>query len=158
MPELPSNLVKPPPFDNPLRRTASPTAEAESLASTNTTSDQDESEQPSSLVTKGQAAPSPTASKPSSNSRSAKSGRANSPRLVVEKVSRAEASNVIPLVPEGTVGDESTGLPHRITVRIDEVTRLALEAESHRLRIGGKKTNVAEIARSLLAEWATRRA
>jgi hypothetical protein len=45
---------------------------------------------------------------------------------------------------------------HRITVRIDDATRCAIEAECHRRRIAGEKTNVAEIARGILAQWAGR--
>jgi hypothetical protein len=45
---------------------------------------------------------------------------------------------------------------HRITVRIDDATRCAIEAECHRRRIAGEKTNVAEIARGILAQWVGR--
>src|SRR5689334_3912445 len=45
-------------------------------------------------------------------------------------------------------------LVHRITVRIEEPTRCALESECHRRRLAGEKTNVTEIARSILAQWA----
>jgi hypothetical protein len=46
-------------------------------------------------------------------------------------------------------------LVHRITVRIEEPTRCALESECHRRRIAGEKTNVTEIARNILAQWAS---
>ncbi len=157
MPELPSNLVKPPPFDNPLRRTAPSASEAELPARAVAAIDKDEDSQPSSMPATVQSPATPPTAKPTTSSRSAKSARASAPRLVVDKVLGAEPSNVIPIAPEVAL-DEGAVLPHRITLRIDEVTRLALEAENHKLRMSGKKTNVAEIARSLLAAWATRKA
>jgi hypothetical protein len=60
------------------------------------------------------------------------------------------------LKPAPTPTTEQPATEHRITVRIDDATRCALETECHRRRIGGEKVTVAEIARSILAERTSR--
>lgn len=52
--------------------------------------------------------------------------------------------------------DDATAVPPRITVRIDDDIRRALETECHKRRLAGEKTNVAEVARRILTDWATR--
>lgn len=47
----------------------------------------------------------------------------------------------------------NVAMVHRITVRIEDPTRCALEAECYRRRLAGEKTNVTEIARNILAQW-----
>ena len=114
MPKLPSNLVKPPVFDNPLRRTTpAPTLLPEPPAA----------EPPPPDVEAGQG-----------------------------------GGVVIPIATNArTDGDqEPVPVPHRITVRIEDATRRALEAECYRRRIAGEKTNVADIARGILKHWTNR--
>lgn len=130
MPPLPKNLVKnmarPPVFDNPLRRTASP-----AIADTSTA--------PQSRPEAGEAQ-----SEQGSNG------------IVIPF-----AGSPVDAGPEPT-GTRPEPAPaendHRITVRIDDETRCALETECHRRRIAGEKAKVAEIARSVLTQWARRMA
>ncbi len=56
-----------------------------------------------------------------------------------------------------TSDNEQSASPPRITVRIDDAIRRALEAECFKRRVGGEKTNVAEIARGILSDWAASR-
>ena len=66
------------------------------------------------------------------------------------------------VIPIGTTRTDSQPEPgemdmsHRITVRIDDNTRRALEADCYKRRIAGEKTNLAEIARGILKQWAGR--
>jgi hypothetical protein len=111
MPKLPDNLVKPPAFDNPLRRTAPAHASIPEAAASPVN---DEVEQVRGVVI-------PIATPP-----------------------RPESSpDLVPVAP-------------RITVRIDDATRCALEAECYKRRVAGEKTNLAEIARGILKQWANR--
>jgi hypothetical protein len=61
-----------------------------------------------------------------------------------------------PLVapPSDERATEGTAIPPRITVRIDEATRRALETVCYQRRVAGEKTNLAEIARGVLKAWA----
>jgi len=53
---------------------------------------------------------------------------------------------------------EQGGLEHRITVRVDDDIKRALELERHeRAMAGEKKANIADVARKVLATWAKRR-
>jgi hypothetical protein len=119
MPKLPSNLVKPPAFDNPLRRTGP--------------------------VHAGGAA---TEAAPETTFR----------QLADDPSERAEGAVVIPITAPRADDHQDLAAaavtPHRITVRIDDATRCALESECYRRRIAGEKTNIAEIARGLLSQWA----
>lgn len=56
--------------------------------------------------------------------------------------------------PESTPAEND----HRITLRINDETRCALENECHRRRIAGEKAKVAEIARDILTQWTRRMA
>jgi hypothetical protein len=131
MPKLPDNLVrKPPAFDNPLRRTTP--AHAENVL-------------------------------PAEAALSASETTAPSYNLDVGEVRGGAGAGGIVIPFAGSVRSDSqpeaAAIPmnHRITVRIDDATRCALEAECHRRRIAGEKTNVSEIARGLLAQWAGQR-
>jgi hypothetical protein len=115
MPKLPSNLVKPPAFDNPLRRTTPA---------------------PVSLPEPYAAAESPTPD--------VEAGQGGGVVIPIAATTRTDGDH--DLVP----------MPHRITVRIDDPTRRALEAECYRRRIAGEKTNVADIARGILKNWTNR--
>ncbi len=117
MPKLPSNLVKPPVFDNPLRRTTSAPASLPEPS---------EAELPTSDAEAGQSEPGGG---------------------VVIPIATNARPNVDP---------DPVPMPYRITVRIDDQTRRALEAECYRRRIAGEKTNVADIARGILRSWANR--
>jgi len=117
MPKLPSNLVKPPVFDNPLRRTTPAHASLPDLS---------------------------TAELPASDS---EAGQPEPGGGVVIPI----ATNARP-----DVDPDPVPMPYRITVRIDDQTRRALEAECYRRRIAGEKTNVADIARGILKSWANR--
>lgn len=123
MPKLPSNLVKPPAFDNPLRRTI-PAARP-------------------SQDTLPDAAPSSESTASELSSSGDREGG-----IVIPIVANARAN-------EPTESAAAT-MPHRITVRIDDATRCALESECYKRRIAGDKTNLAEIARGILAQWASR--
>jgi hypothetical protein len=112
MPKLPDNLVKPPAFDNPLRRTAPA---------------------PASI-------PEATASPVNDAAEQALGG------VVISIATNPRPDSHHDLAP----------MPHRITVRIDDATRCALEAECYKRRIVGEKTNLAEIARGILQHWANR--
>lgn len=117
MPKLPSNLVKPPVFDNPLRRTTPA---------------------PASI-------PEPSAGEPTTPDAAAAQAEAGGGVVIpIATNTRTDGAN------------EPVPMPHRITVRIDDATRRALEAESYRRRIAGEKTNVADIARGILKNWANR--
>lgn len=112
MPKLPNNLVKPPAFDNPLRRTSPAHAS----------------------IPEATADPVTDAAEP------------------------ALGGVVIPIAIPTRPDDhpDLVAMPHRITVRIDDATRCALEAECYKRRIAGEKTNLAEIARGILKQWANR--
>jgi len=114
MPKLPNNLVKPPAFDNPLRRTTPAHAS----------------------ISEATVGP------------------------VNDAVEQALGGVVIPIATTTTTHPDShhdlVPMPHRITVRIDEATRCALEAECYKRRVAGEKTNLAEIARGILKQWANR--
>jgi hypothetical protein len=136
MPRLPSNLVsKPPAFDNPLRRTTP--AHVENVLPADAAL--------SAIETTEHTAP--------SYNRDAGDvgelrGGAGAGGIVIPFAGSTRDSQ-----PEAT----ATPMNHRITVRIEDATRCALEAECHRRRIAGEKTNVSEIARGLLAQWAGQR-
>jgi hypothetical protein len=120
MPKLPSNLVKPPAFDNPLRRT-SPVHSGGAIT---------------------EAAP--------------EAVHQLADNLTPSE--RAEGATVIPISAPRADQDQGVTTSHRITVRIDDATRRALESECYQRRIAGEKTNIAEIARGLLSQWAASRA
>ena len=132
MPKLPGNLVsKPPSFDNPLRRTTPVHAETMLPAET---------------------LPTTTISEAAARSYTPDAG---------EVRGGAEAGGIVIPFGGSTRPDnqpEATAPPmdHRITVRIDDATRCAIEGERHKRRIAGEKTNVAEIARDILTQWASR--
>jgi len=75
-------------------------------------------------------------------------------------VTEADSGVVIPIVGDArTVSEpdsEKDSMSHRITVRIDDATWRTLEAESHKRRLAGEKTNVADLARNVLKQWAAR--
>jgi hypothetical protein len=112
MPKLPDNLVKPPAFDNPLRRTVPAQASIP--------------EAPASPVN--------------------------------DTAEPAPGGVVIPIAAAPRIDSQQDPalMPHRITVRIDDATRCALEAECYKRRVAGEKTNLAEIARGILKQWAKR--
>jgi hypothetical protein len=115
MPKLPSNLVKPPAFDNPLRRTTPIDVSPPEASPMN-----HDAEQAPALG-----------------------------GVVIPIVTNARTDgdhDHAPLVP----------MQHRITVRIDDSTRRALEAECYKRRVAGKKANIAEIARGILSNWTNR--
>jgi hypothetical protein len=135
MPHLPNNLVKPPTpgFDNPIRRTA----KAEAVPG----------ESPASRrMPKAEAAPSESPASPVSAS----------PHDM--EVSQELGGTVIPIGTNARTDSHpdlsDLAMVHRITVRIDDATRRALEANCHMRRMAGEKTNVAEIARGILEHWA----
>lgn len=72
---------------------------------------------------------------------------------------RSDGGMIIPIASnvraDNQTALEDVTLVHRITVRIEEPTRCALESECHRRRLAGEKTNVTEIARNILAQWAS---
>ncbi len=131
MPPLPKDTVKPPPiFDNPLRRTARPRLDSEPA--------------------------SPATAPPPQPDEGKAQGEQGDEGIVIPF-----ASSRVDGTPEPT-GTQPESTPaendHRITVRIDDETRCALENECHRRRIAGEKAKVAEIARSILTQWARRMA
>lgn len=133
MPNLPKNLVKPPMFDNPLRRTARAEVDAEPA--------------PSAI------APPSTPPHHELTVDETLSGQESSGIIIPFANSRADGSPE----PTATRPDPTPAETcHRITVRIDDTTRCALESECHRRRIAGEKTNVAEIARGILVNWVQR--
>lgn len=143
MPPLPKNLVKnmakPPVFDNPLRRTAPSGLDSEpaspAIADTRIA---DTSTAPQSQPEVGEA-----------------QSEGSNGIVIPFASSRVDASpEPTGTQPESTLAEND----HRITVRIDDETRCALENECHRRRIAGEKAKVAEIARSILAQWARRMA
>lgn len=75
-------------------------------------------------------------------------------------VAEADSGVVVPIAGDArTVNEldsEKDSMSHRITVRIDDATRRTLEAESHKRRLAGEKTNVADLARNVLKQWAGR--
>lgn len=113
MPKLPINLVKPPAFDNPLRRTTPASGSDATASSTNDEADQ----APSGVV------------------------------LTIAPNTYIDGTNSNP---------DIAPAPHRITVRIDDATRRALESDCYTRRVAGEKTNIAEIARNILRDWANR--
>jgi len=145
MPKLPKNMVsKPPTFDNPLRRTTPMDGETHAAITTAATIASSDPE-----VGEGDSGPSGVVLPFSGGARTedaltSRNEPAISPRTEDLPTTRSEPA--------------ATEFNHRITVRIDDATRCALEAEAHRRRIAGEKTNVAEIARTILARWTSRRA
>jgi hypothetical protein len=130
MPKLPTNLVKPPVFDNPLRRTAPGPAAIE----------------PDISAEPAPAAPASTEPQP------------GGVVIAIATGARTEDSPTEDTRTEDArtdAGHELTPMPHRITLRIEDQTRRALEAECYRRRVAGEKTNVAEIARGILRDWAS---
>jgi len=77
-----------------------------------------------------------------------------------------KAGLVIPIATTGTnehptrrldpALQNANALPPRITVRIDDSIRCALETECHKRRLAGEKTNLADVARGILSDWASR--
>jgi hypothetical protein len=131
MPKLPTNLVKPPVFDNPLRRTTpGPAAIEPAAASAELAPAAPASTEPPGGVVIAIATGTRT-----------EDARADS---WIEDTRSAELA----LAP----------ISHRITLRIEDQIRRALEAECYRRRVAGEKTNVAEIARGILRDWASGRA
>ena len=131
MPRLPGNLVsKPPAFDNPLRRTTPAHSE------------------PTLPVEAALPAISDTAALPHDADASDTGGEESAGGIVIPFGGSAR--------PDSQPETIAIPMNHRITVRIDDATRCAIEAECHRRRIAGEKTNVAEIARRILAQWAVR--
>lgn len=122
-------VSKPPAFDNPLRRTTPSHIET-------------------ALPAETASAISETAALPYSPDAGELRGGAEAGGVVIPFAGSAHPDSQ----------PEATAIPmnHRITVRIDDATRCAIEAECHRRRIAGEKTNVAEIARGILAQWACR--
>lgn len=136
MPKLPTNLVKPPVFDNPLRRTTPGPVAVEPI---------DASAEP---------APASTEPPPGGVVIAIATGARADERARPD--ARPEARTDEGARPDE--GHELTPTPHRITLRIEDQTRRALEAECYRRRVAGEKTNVAEIARGILRDWASDRA
>lgn len=133
MPKLPRDLVKRTQFDNPLRRT---TSEDLSFAADH-------------VATSGRQTQSDSIVQPDP-------GGVVLPFARIEEeheVSRAASMPTSPPLPD-ELDEQSLTIEHRITVRIDDATRRALETECHRRRIAGEKIKVAEIARSILAAGA----
>ncbi len=129
MPKLPENLVKPPVFDNPLRRTML----AEPIATS--------THEPASAETpKAQPV----------------SFEAPTPISHVETSPKAKAKPKAKPAPSVTAMADEKAVA-RLTVRIEDTVRCALETECFTRRVAGEKTNVAEIARTILKEWATAR-
>lgn len=129
MPKLPINLVKPPVFDNPLRRTTPGTAAIEPAAASAELAPAS-TEPPGGVV------------------------------IAIATGTRTEDARA-----DGRIEDtrsaaqhELAPISHRITLRIEDQIRRALEAECYRRRVVGEKTNVAEIARGILRDWASDRA
>ena len=148
MTKLPKNMVsKPPTFDNPLRRTTPMDGEIHAAITTAATSATSDPE-----VGEGDSGASGVVLSFSSVARTedALTGRSE-PAISPRTEDR-------PDLPTTRSEPSATEFNHRITVRIDDATRCALEAEAHRRRIAGEKTNVAEIARTILARWTSRRA
>lgn len=140
MPKLPTNLVKPPVFDNPLRRTTPGPAALEPA---------DASAEPASAAP-ASAEPPPPGGVVIAIATGARTdeGTRTEPRTEARSDEGARTGE----------GLELTPMPYRITLRIEDQTRRALEAECYRRRVAGEKTNVAEIARSILRDWASDRA
>lgn len=127
MPKLPENLVKPPVFDNPLRRTAF--AEPISAPASEPASIETPKSQPVSFEA-------PTAQAEMAPKTKAKPKTKPAPRFTATAEEKAGA---------------------RLTLRIEDTVRCALETECFTRRVAGEKTNVAEIARTILNEWAAAR-
>lgn len=132
MPKLPTNLVKPPVFDNPLRRTTSGPAAIEPAAA---------SAELSPVAPASTEPPGGVVIAIATGTRT-EDARANGR---IEDTRSAEQHELAPI-------------SHRITLRIEDQIRRALEAECYRRRVAGEKTNVAEIARGILRDWASDRA
>lgn len=128
MPKLPTNLVKPPVFDNPLRRTTPGPAAIEPA---------DTGAEPAPAV--------PASTEPPGG-------------VVIAIATGARTDDVRTEDARTDDGHELAPTPHRITLRIEDQTRRVLEAECYRRRLAGEKTNVAEIARGILRDWASDRA
>jgi hypothetical protein len=128
MPKLPGNLVQSPPFDNPLRRTSRP-----------------ELSEPEATHEPTQGPGRTESGEPRSDGRQG--------GMVIPIASNVHASSVYADNRDPEPADVTK--IHRITVRIEEPTRCALESECHRRRLAGEKTNVTEIARNILAQWAS---
>lgn len=127
MPKLPENLVKPPVFDNPLRRTVF----AEPVTAP--------TQEPASIET-------PKAQPVSFEA----------PIVHAETSPKTKAKPKTRPAPRTTASaEEKAGA--RLTVRIEDTVRCALETECFTRRVAGEKTNVAEIARTILNEWAATR-
>ena len=138
-------VSKPPAFDNPLRRTTS-------LGD----------EKPATAETTAEVAPTNAAVSPivdtdeTIDAVDAVEGGSEQRGVVLSFAGSMRPDDRVD--PTTTRVESPAGeINHRITVRIDDATRCALEAECHRRRIAGQKTNVAEIARSILAQWTRRR-
>jgi len=164
MPKLPKNLVSgPPAFDNPLRRTTPADTEIAEAAVPNHHPDVGEAKSEQGGVVIPFASNVPIASDVASDIEAA--GIVQATGIVqaasdLETTSRARKGRASKVRPESHPNPNPMApddIIHRITVRIDDATRCALEAECHRRRIAGQKTNVAEIARAILAQWTSRR-
>jgi hypothetical protein len=137
MPNLPKNLVKPPSFDNPLRKTAPAHAESVTPAISEAGfSDARSLQDPDVVETRA------------TGEARAASGEGEPGGVVLAFAGSGR--------PDSHPDPAAIPIDHRITVRISELTRCALEAECHRRRIAGQKTNVAEIARGILDQWRSR--
>jgi hypothetical protein len=139
MPPLPKNLVKnmtkPPVFDNPLRRTAPSGIDSQPASPAITDTSTAPQSQPEAVEAQSEQGPNGI--------------------VIPFAGSRVDAGpEPTATQPEPTAAEND----HRITVRIDDETRCALENECHRRRIAGEKAKVAEIARSILTQWARRMA
>lgn len=152
MPKLPRDLVKRAAFDNPLRRT---TPEEASFA----TADAFAADVNTAVRAKD--------SDPGERDETA--GGVVLPFARLESEHDANRAAVMPALPptpdpQPAVMAASPPTPdtqppaneHRITVRIDDATRRALETECHRRRLAGEKVTVADIARGVLAKGTSR--
>lgn len=141
MPKLPSNLVKPPAFDNPFRRTSP----APSL-STELTADAPEAAE---QLPGGVVIPLVASSQPADTELAAGSTEG------AEPLAAGVTTPLVTDAPADGPAVEPEPAAHRITVRIDDALRCALESECYKRRIAGERTNLAEVARSILRAWAS---
>src|SRR5215207_71637 len=128
MPKLPDNTIR---FDSPLRRTASkPAAPAVAQAAADAMSEPSLAS-PEAITSTIDVAP------------------------VMQETPVIELPRTRREIPTETAATST--LEHRITVRVDDDINRALELERHERRLAGEKTNVADVARKVLAAWAKRR-
>jgi len=177
MPKLPEGLAKRTAFDSPLRRT---TSANEATATTDPAGATDDGptaadlipnvrsgegldgvvlpfDPPTRIETEQQAAQAEQRPSMTTATRS-------EPTSSTTSATRSKRTTRLKPAPTPTTEQPATEQPapeqpapeHRITVRIDDAIRCALETECHRRRIAGEKVTVSEIARSILAERTSR--